>query len=62
VRELLGKEIHLTPADDRTHLVAHVRFHRLALRAMHVSELSDEDLAALDAVEIPAETARYNWK
>jgi hypothetical protein len=27
---------------------------------MHVSELTDEDLAALDAVEIPTEAARYN--
>jgi hypothetical protein len=29
-------------------------------RAMHVSELTDEDLAALDAMEIPAEGARYD--
>ncbi len=27
---------------------------------MHVSELTDEDLAALDAVKIPEEAARYN--
>jgi prevent-host-death family protein len=36
------------------------RLRGLDRRAMHVSELSDEDLAALDAVEIPAEAARYN--
>jgi prevent-host-death family protein len=36
------------------------RLRSLDRRAMHVSELSDEDLAALDAVEIPAEAARYN--
>jgi hypothetical protein len=29
-------------------------------RAMHVSDLSDEELAALDKVEIPPEAARYN--
>jgi hypothetical protein len=29
-------------------------------RAMHVSDLTDEDLAALDYVEIPSEAARYN--
>jgi hypothetical protein len=29
-------------------------------RAKHVSELTDEELAALDAMEIPAEAARYN--
>jgi hypothetical protein len=27
---------------------------------MHVSEFTDEDLAALGSVEIPAEAARYN--
>ena len=36
------------------------RLRNLDRRAMHVSELSDEDLAALDAVKIPAEAARYN--
>jgi prevent-host-death family protein len=36
------------------------RLRNLERRAMHVSGLSDEDLAALDAVEIPAEAARYN--
>jgi prevent-host-death family protein len=36
------------------------RLRSLDRRAMHVSELSDEDLVALDAVEIPAEAARYN--
>jgi hypothetical protein len=29
-------------------------------RAMHVSELTDEELAALDAAEIPAEATRYD--
>lgn len=28
-------------------------------RAMHVSELSDDEVAALNGVEIPAEAARY---
>jgi hypothetical protein len=36
------------------------RLRQLDRRAMHVSELTDEDLAALDAVEIPAEATRYN--
>jgi len=27
---------------------------------MHVSDLTDEELAALDSVEIPSEAARYN--
>ena len=36
------------------------RLRSLDRRAMHVSELSDEDLAALDAAKIPEETARYN--
>jgi prevent-host-death family protein len=36
------------------------RLRNLDRRAMHVSELTDDDLAALDAVEIPAETGRYN--
>jgi hypothetical protein len=36
------------------------RLRNLHRRATHVSELTDEDLAALDAVEIPAEAARYN--
>jgi prevent-host-death family protein len=36
------------------------RLRNLDRRAMHVSELTDEDLAALDAVEIPTEAARYN--
>jgi len=29
-------------------------------RAMHVSDLTDEELAAVDNVEIPSEAARYN--
>jgi hypothetical protein len=36
------------------------RLRNLGRRAMHVSELTDEDLTVLDAVEIPAEAARYN--
>jgi prevent-host-death family protein len=36
------------------------RLRSLDRRAMHVSELSNEARAALDAVEIPAEAARYN--
>ena len=36
------------------------RLRSLDRRAMTVSELTDEELAALDAVEIPAEAARYN--
>ena len=36
------------------------RLRQLDRRAMHASELSDEDLAALDTVELPAEAARYN--
>jgi hypothetical protein len=27
---------------------------------MHVSELTDEEVAALDAIEIPGETKLYN--
>jgi len=36
------------------------RLRSLDRRAMHVSQLTDEDLAALDAVKIPEEAARYN--
>ncbi len=36
------------------------RLRRLDRRAMHVSELSDEELADLEAVQIPAEAAQYN--
>jgi prevent-host-death family protein len=36
------------------------RLRSLDRRAMHVSELIDQDRAALDAVDIPAEAARYN--
>jgi len=36
------------------------RLRSLDRRAIHVSELTDEELAALDAVEIPAEAVRYN--
>jgi hypothetical protein len=36
------------------------RLRSLDRRAMHVSELTDEDLAALNAVKIPEEAARYN--
>src|SRR3970282_1179646 len=36
------------------------RLRSLDRRAIHVSELTDEELAALDAVEIPAEAMRYN--
>lgn len=36
------------------------RLRSLDRRAIHLSELTDEELAALDAVEILAETTRYN--
>jgi prevent-host-death family protein len=36
------------------------RLRSLDRRAMHVSEFTDEELAALGSVEIPAEAARYN--
>jgi prevent-host-death family protein len=36
------------------------RLRNLDRRAMHVSEISQEEIAALDAVEIPAEATRYN--
>ena len=36
------------------------RLRSLDRRALHVSELTDEDLAALDGVKIPEEAARYN--
>jgi prevent-host-death family protein len=36
------------------------RLRSLDRRAMHVAELTDEDLAALDVVEIPEEAARYD--
>lgn len=36
------------------------RLRSLERIAMPVGDLSDKELAALDAVEIPVETARYN--
>lgn len=36
------------------------RLRSLDRQALHVSELSDEELAALESVEIPAEAARYD--
>jgi prevent-host-death family protein len=36
------------------------RLRSLDQRAMHVSELSQEEIAALDGVEIPDEAAQYN--
>ena len=36
------------------------RLRSLDRRAMHVSELIADELAALDSVEIPTEAARYN--
>lgn len=36
------------------------RLRSLDRRSMHVSELTDEEIAALDSVEIPTEAARYN--
>jgi PHD/YefM family antitoxin component YafN of YafNO toxin-antitoxin module len=36
------------------------RLRSLDRRAMHVSDLTYEELAALDNVEIPSEAARYN--
>ncbi|TAK54181.1 MAG: type II toxin-antitoxin system prevent-host-death family antitoxin [Gammaproteobacteria bacterium] len=36
------------------------RLRSLDRRAMHVSELTDEELVALDAVEIPGEATLYN--
>jgi prevent-host-death family protein len=36
------------------------RLRSLDRRAIHVSELTEEELAALESVEIPAEAARYN--
>jgi len=36
------------------------RLRSLYRRSMHVSELTEEEVAALDAVEVPAEAARYN--
>ena len=36
------------------------RLRSLDRRAMYVSDLTDEELAALDSVEIPSEAARYN--
>lgn len=36
------------------------RLRRLDRRARHASELSQEEIAALDVVEIPDEAARYN--
>jgi prevent-host-death family protein len=36
------------------------RLRNLDRRAMHVSQLSDEEVAALDAAEVPAAAACYN--
>jgi prevent-host-death family protein len=36
------------------------RLRSLDRRAVHVSELSDEESAGLDTVQIPAEASRYN--
>jgi prevent-host-death family protein len=36
------------------------RLRRLERRTMHVSELSEEELTALEHVEIPADAARYD--
>jgi prevent-host-death family protein len=36
------------------------RLRSLDRRAMHASGLTDEELSALEKVEIPAEAARYN--
>ena len=36
------------------------RLRSLDRRSMRVSELTEEEVAALDTVEIPAEAARYN--
>ena len=36
------------------------RLRSLYRRAMHVSELSQEEIVALGKVDIPAEAARYN--
>jgi prevent-host-death family protein len=36
------------------------RLRSLDRRAIHVSELRDDEVAALNAVEIPAEAARHN--
>jgi prevent-host-death family protein len=36
------------------------RLRSLDRRAMRVSELAGDEIAALDSVEIPAEAARYN--
>jgi prevent-host-death family protein len=36
------------------------RLRSLDRRAMHVSELSQEEIVALGKVDIPAEAARYN--
>jgi len=36
------------------------RLRNLNRRAMHVFELTDKELTALDSVEIPAEAAHYN--
>jgi prevent-host-death family protein len=36
------------------------RLRRLERRTMHVSELSEDELSALERVEIPPEAARYD--
>jgi hypothetical protein len=36
------------------------RLQSLDRRAMHVSELTDDEIAALDTIEIPEETRSYN--
>ena len=36
------------------------RLRSLDRRSMQVSELTDEEITALDSVEIPTEAARYN--
>jgi prevent-host-death family protein len=36
------------------------RLRSLERRAMHVSELSDDELRAIEGVEIPAEASRYD--
>lgn len=47
-------DVVLLSADEYHHLRS------LDRRAMHVSELTDEEIVALGSVEIPAEAARYN--
>jgi PHD/YefM family antitoxin component YafN of YafNO toxin-antitoxin module len=47
-------DVVLLPAEE------YRRLRSLDRRVMHVSDLTDEELAALDNVEIPSEAARYN--